>query len=92
MDAPIRIRVKFAGHVQGVGFRYTTVGVARRFDVKGYVLNLPDGCVELVTEGRPDEARAFIAAVAEEMSGCISDTKSHEEPTTGEFTGFRVRH
>ena len=41
----------FSGHVQGVGFRYTTRSVASRFAVTGYVRNLPDGRVELVAEG-----------------------------------------
>ena len=33
----------FEGHVQGVGFRYQTVGVAKGFDVTGYVQNITDG-------------------------------------------------
>lgn len=40
--------------VQGVGFRYATVRIARRLGLKGFVRNLPDGSVEAVVEG--DEA------------------------------------
>ena len=42
----------FEGHVQGVGFRYQTVSVAKGFDVTGYVQNMVDGRVHLYAEGR----------------------------------------
>lgn len=92
MDNPIRMQAIFKGHVQGVGFRYTTVAVARRFDVSGYVRNLPDGNVELVAEGRPQEVRPFVSALSEEMSGYINDVVSHEAPPTGEFSTFSIRY
>ena len=45
----------FEGHVQGVGFRYQTVGVAKGFDVTGYVQNMVDGRVHLYAEGEESE-------------------------------------
>jgi hypothetical protein len=42
-DALERREVLYEGNVQGVGFRFTTNRVAGRFDVAGYVRNLPDG-------------------------------------------------
>jgi acylphosphatase len=92
MNAPIRLRVVFSGHVQGVGFRYTTVHISRGFTVTGYARNLPDGRVELVAEGVPEQVRAFVGAVTDEMSGYIRDLNTQEEPATGEFDEFRVRH
>ena len=50
-----RIEVYFSGHVQGVGFRYRTHQAASQFDVKGFVMNLPDGRVQLVAEGTKSE-------------------------------------
>ena len=47
--------VLFSGRVQGVGFRYTACHIARHFTVTGYVRNLPDGRVELLAEGNPEE-------------------------------------
>ena len=41
----LRCRVIYRGRVQGVGFRYTSASIARRFPVTGYVRNLPDGTV-----------------------------------------------
>lgn len=87
-----RREVHYRGHVQGVGFRYTTVQVARRFDVVGYAKNLPDGRVEVVAEGTPDELDAFLAGVADAMSGHIRETTMHRMAPSGEFTEFGIRH
>ncbi|MGD0088020.1 MAG: acylphosphatase, partial [Verrucomicrobiota bacterium] len=40
-----RMHIFYSGHVQGVGFRYTTKTVATGFEVTGTVRNLPDGRV-----------------------------------------------
>ena len=52
---PDRLHVYFSGHVQGVGFRYSVKQLSLEFDVTGWVKNLPDGRVELVTEGERNE-------------------------------------
>ena len=39
----------FEGHVQGVGFRYQTICVAKGFEVTGFVHNLVDGRVHLLS-------------------------------------------
>ncbi len=56
----------FEGHVQGVGFRYQTMSVAKGFEVAGTVQNLTDGRVHLCVEGEESEIQAFQEAVAEE--------------------------
>lgn len=92
MDDLIRLSVVFSGNVQGVGFRYTTRSVARGFQVTGYVRNLPDGRVEMVAEGSSAEVRAFVAAVEQEMAGYIRDARINEEPPSGRFSEFSIRH
>lgn len=87
-----RWTVFFSGRVQGVGFRYTTVQVARSHPVSGYVRNLPDGRVECVMEGTPEALSALLLAVENEMRGCIRGVARQESPATGEFTGFSIRH
>ncbi len=47
-------RARIFGLVQGVGFRYSTQDKARRLGVKGYVRNMPDGCVEVFAEGEKE--------------------------------------
>lgn len=86
-----RRTVLYAGTVQGVGFRYTAVRVARRFSVSGFVKNLPDGRVEVVAEGLAGELDRFCMALADAMSGYIRDHQAVESPATGEFAGFTIR-
>ncbi len=81
----VRITACFFGRVQGVGFRYTTTKIAQRFAVGGYVMNLPDGRVELVAEGDLKETHAFIAAVKEDMGRYLTDTKLDTGSASGEF-------
>jgi acylphosphatase len=87
-----RCHVFFSGHVQGVGFRYTTAAIARKFDVSGFVRNCPDGRVELVAEGPPQELDAFLREVRERLFNHIRKECCDTQPATGEFTGFDIRH
>jgi acylphosphatase len=81
----------FTGHVQGVGFRYTTDRIAHGCRVTGYVRNLRDGRVEVVAEGEPGELDRFVAAIEQAMAGYIRDWQRCDEPATGEFSSFSVR-
>jgi acylphosphatase len=83
--------VHFTGRVQGVGFRFQTLRVARGFEVAGFVRNLPDGRVELEAEGAPDEVAAFVAAVEEEMAGHIRKTERRAGRRPPTFAGFEIR-
>jgi acylphosphatase len=85
LTALIRHTIHFEGHVQGVGFRYTTVAVARDHHVAGYVRNLPDGRVQLVAEGDPAELSRLRQAILAEMAGRVRRHTVDESPATGEF-------
>jgi acylphosphatase len=87
-----RATVYFAGHVQAVGFRYTTQSIARRFAVTGQVKNLPDGRVELVAEGERREIEAFLAEIRGHFTGQIRDELRDIGPATGEFDEFKISH
>ena len=87
-----RCTVYYSGHVQGVGFRYTTLSIARGYNVAGFVQNLPDGRVELVAEGEKHEIDAFLRDVRERFLNFIRKEQCDVGPATGEFTGFDIRH
>ncbi|MDB6079082.1 MAG: acylphosphatase [Akkermansiaceae bacterium] len=59
-------RVIFEGRVQGVGFRYTTKDIAKGFEVRGWVKNLPEGSVELQVTGEREEVEAFLKEITQE--------------------------
>lgn len=84
--------VHFRGHVQGVGFRYTTCQVAQRFDVTGTVCNLDDGSVRMIAEGDHATLDQFIAAIAAAMDGRIRGCSEDVVDATGEFAGFSIVH
>ena len=76
--------VWYLGHVQGVGFRAQVLGLARGYDVTGYVQNLTDGRVYLHAEGDEGEVKAFTDQIAKSLDGHIRG----EEIKT--FTGLRT--
>ena len=81
----------FAGHVQGVGFRYTAKTVAAGFEITGTIRNLPDGRVELVAEGRREELDAFRAALHDAgLAGFIRDEQVDWADAKNEFRGFEI--
>lgn len=83
--------VYFEGHVQGVGFRFTTFNLAKGYEVTGFVKNLADGRVQLELEGDRDECIAFIKALSEEMASFIRDKSQTESASTSEFKAFTIR-
>ena len=52
-----RIRMIISGRVQGVCFRAYACEEGRRLGLKGWVKNLPNGCVELLAEGAMDKLK-----------------------------------
>jgi acylphosphatase len=83
--------VYFTGHVQGVGFRYTTLQVAKEFEVTGFVRNLADGRVELQAEGAAADVDAFVDALQERMHGYIRKTDRSRVKRAAQFSGFTIR-
>jgi len=84
--------VCYSGHVQGVGFRYSTLRIAQGFsNIVGYVTNLPDGCVEIAAEGPSADMDMFFADVSRVMGEYIRDVKVRPRPACGSFVGFTIR-
>ena len=48
------------GMVQGVGYRFYVVELARQYSIRGYVQNLPNGRVAVVAEGDKGILNDFI--------------------------------
>lgn len=80
----------FEGHVQGVGFRYQTVGVAKGFEVTGYVRNLDDGRVHFYAEGEESEVVAFQAEVESELKNYIRASEIKTDTGARTCQNFRI--
>jgi acylphosphatase len=84
-------QVFYEGRVQGVGFRYTVRQIATGFDIAGWVRNLPDGRVELLAAGEPDELTAFTQAIRDSALGSfIRGETPHEIPPPSSLRGFEI--
>ena len=91
VDTINHFTVYFEGHVQGVGFRFTTFQLAKGYELTGYVENLIDGRVQLELEGNRDECLAFVKALSEEMAGFIRDKTRIESTRQPQFKQFTIR-
>ncbi|MCD8283259.1 MAG: acylphosphatase [Opitutae bacterium] len=84
------VEARFKGRVQGVGFRFQTLHVARGYEVAGTVQNLPDGDVLLHAEGAEREVSEFFDAVCCEMKAFIKDVEKKTFFAPACARGFRI--
>jgi acylphosphatase len=87
-----RRHARYTGRVQGVGFRFAAHQIAQSYAVTGFVKNVPDGSVEIVAEGMPEELDRFLAEVAEAMGDKIHGADVHTAHPTEEFPSFEVAY
>lgn len=88
----VRLTARISGVVQGVGFRYWTMGKAEELGLTGEVKNLDDGSVALVAEGpqwKIHELRAWLHSDA--TPGRVEQVEDLISPAEGNFHGFRAR-
>jgi acylphosphatase len=87
----IRRRAVVHGRVQGVFFRDTARRQAESRGVSGWVTNRPDGAVEAVFEGQPDDVEAMLRFCRQGPRGAeVDDVEVSEEEPEG-LSGFRIR-
>ena len=92
MGDPVHhIALHFSGRVQGVGFRYHTLQIAKGFEVSGYVKNLSDGRVMVEAEGRESEVAAFRREIEEQLKPFIREIAFRSGNRPPSFCGFTMR-
>lgn len=67
-----RVRVRYLGRVQGVGFRATARSIAGRHPISGWVRNESDGSVTLEAQADPEALERFLGEVRSSMAGLIA--------------------
>ena len=80
----------FIGRVQGVGFRFTARRAASRRQLTGYVRNMPNGSVEMLAQGRPEDVNDCIQDIKEYFTGYLKETKIEEIPPDPRYTDFKI--
>lgn len=89
----MRIARKFVirGDVQGVGFRFFAQRSAARHQVRGYVRNLPDGCVETLAEGSEKAVEEFKHDMtAGPRYSRVDEIEETVVEPSGAYTAFRI--
>jgi acylphosphatase len=90
-DDRIRRRVTVHGRVQGVFFRDSVRRRAQSHGVAGWVTNRPDGAVEAVFEGKPDDVQRLVDYAKTGPRQAEVDNVDVREEEPEELSGFEVR-
>ena len=91
-DVPeARLHATVSGVVQGVGFRYWTLGEAEKRGLVGFAGNLLDGTVEVTAEGTREDVEGLLAWLRSgDTPGRVDGVEASIGPATGEFTRFSL--
>ena len=85
-------KIFYEGRVQGVGFRFGVRQIAEGFAVAGHAANLPDGRVEVVLQGEPDEVEAMEKEISQShLEGFIRRQEKQEVAVESARRGFQIR-
>lgn len=84
------VHVLYEGHVQGVGFRYTTRNFARQHELTGWVKNLPDGRVELMAQGLQKDLDDFFRDLDGHFEGFIRNKEIALSQDSEQFSTFEI--
>ncbi|MFN5946848.1 MAG: acylphosphatase [Phycisphaerae bacterium] len=87
-----RVRVRFVGRVQGVGFRATCRAIAVVRPVTGWVRNEPDGSVLLEAQGDASAVEEFLQAIHDRMTRNIQQADRADVQLATDESQFRVTH
>ena len=88
-----RVHLVIEGTVQGVFYRASARDKADSLGLTGYVMNLPDGSVEAVAEGKTDSIDEFIAwCRTGPPNARVSDVKITFSSFIGEFPNFHIKY
>ncbi len=82
----------FSGHVQGVGFRYTALRIAGRYNITGFVKNLPNGTVEMLAQGPQPDVEGCINDIKDYFSGYLRDCRINDIPVDPRYRGFEIAY
>jgi len=93
MTGNVARRFLIRGDVQGVGYRFFAQRAAARHQVVGYVRNLPDGTVEVLAEGLPNNVESFKHDLATGPQwASVQKVEEINIDPSGKYPSFRIEH
>lgn len=85
------VRALVYGRVQGVFFRDSCQRRAKELGVRGWVRNRPDGTVEAMFSGRPDDVDTLVSWAHTGPPHAKVTKVRVEQAAAPDLTGFEVR-
>jgi len=82
--------IVFSGRIQGVGFRFTALNIASRYELTGYVRNIPDGDVEMLAQGPAEMIDNCVRDLQDSFVGTISHIDIEDVTPDPKLTDFRI--
>ena len=83
-------KIVFSGRIQGVGFRFTALNIASRYELTGYVRNIPASDVEMLAQGPAEAIDDCVRDLQDSFVGSISHIDIEEATPDPKFTDFRI--
>lgn len=91
-DGDIRLSARVFGVVQGVGFRFWTMGKAEELGLTGLVKNLDDGSVSVIAEGPQNRVQDLLDWLkSDNTPGQVERVEDTLSAAEGGFRGFNAR-
>ena len=89
----INVQLTISGQVQGVGFRWGTLQLAKQLGITGFVRNQADGTVYVEAQGPAKKVAAFIRALAAGLTpyAVVDQIKQVSGSLTNYSNQFTVR-
>jgi acylphosphatase len=87
----IRIRYRFTGYVQGVGFRFRAYHAAQMLGLAGWVQNEPDGSVTVEAQGERREIDAMLEMIEKGRYISIDHMDSEKLPVDPDEYSFEIK-
>ena len=87
----VRKHIYFSGRVQGVGFRYSAIYLARPLGLTGWVENLWDGRVEMEVQGDENAIAELLRGLRTQRFIIIDDIEIRTIPLVEDERSFRTK-
>ncbi len=90
---PVCAEILVSGRVQGVYYRAFTQQAAQRLGLSGFCRNLPDGRVEVITEGDRDVIETLVEQLrVGPPRAHVEDVQVHWKPAERRFKDFSIQY
>ncbi len=81
----------FSGIVQGVGFRYATLSVAKELQLLGWVRNIEDGRVEALVQGPQNNIEQLCENLKRRFGDYIKECSIEYCDVSNQYMNFQIK-